>query len=79
MTRHLAAKVEEEKLVLAAQPELAIKILDYARDHGRVTMSDMVHISGASRNTLKVHFRNLVAKNLLIQHGAGKATWYGLP
>ena len=77
--RRLAAKVEQEKLVLAALPELAVKILDYARDHGRVTMSAMVHKSGASRNTLKEHFRNLVEKKLLIQHGAGKASWYGLP
>ena len=77
--RRLAAKVEQEKLVLAALPELAVRILDYARDHGRVTMSNMVRKSGASRNTLKDHFRNLVAKKLLIQHGAGKATWYGLP
>ncbi len=77
--RRLAAKVEQEKLVLAALPELAVKILDYARDHGRVTMSDMVRKSGASRNTLKEHFRNLVEKRHLVQHGAGKATWYSLP
>jgi predicted HTH transcriptional regulator len=77
--RHLAAKVEQEKLVLAAMPELAVKILDYARDHGRVTMSGMVKNTGASRNTLKEHFRNLVQKQHLVQHGLGKATWYATP
>jgi len=77
--RRLAAKIEQERLVLAALPELAVEILDYARDHGRVRMSDMVRKSGASRNTLKEHFRSLVAKRHLVQHGAGKATWYALP
>jgi Fic family protein len=77
--RRLATKVEREKLVIATLPELAVQILDYAREHGRVTMSDMVRSSGASRNTLKEHFRNLVEKQHLAQHGAGKATWYALP
>lgn len=77
--RRLAAKVEQEKIVLAALPALSVKILDYARDHGRVTMNDMAHKTGASRNTLKEHFRSLVEKKRMIQHGAGKATWYALP
>ena len=77
--RRLAVKVEREKLVLAGLPELAVQILDFARDHGRVTMSEMVRISGASRNTLKEHFRNLVEKRHLIQNGVGKGTWYALP
>ncbi len=77
--RRLAVKVELEKIVLADLPELAVKILDYARDQGRVTMRDMVRATGASGNTLKEHFRRLVKKKLLVQHGAGRATWYGLP
>ena len=76
--RRLATKVEREKLVMAALPELAVQILDYAREHGRVTMSGMVRSSGASRNTLKEHFRNLVEKQHLAQHGVGKGTWYAL-
>ncbi len=77
--RHLALKVEHEKLALATLPELAVRILDQARDHGRVTLGQMVRVTGASRNTLKVHFRNLVAQRLLVQHGGGRSTWYGLP
>jgi AraC-like DNA-binding protein len=37
-------------------PELAIQILDYVRQHGRVTMADVVRATGVSRNTLKDHF-----------------------
>jgi hypothetical protein len=77
--RRLAVKVEREKNALAALPELAVKILDYVRDQGRVTTRDIVHEYGASPNTLKVTFRSLVEKGLLIRHGAGRSTWYGLP
>ncbi len=34
--RRLATKVEREKNTLATLTELAVKILDYVRDHGRV-------------------------------------------
>jgi len=77
--RRLATKVEREKNALAALPELAVKILDYVRDQGRVTTRDMVREYGASPNTLKVTFTSLVEKGLLARHGAGRSTWYGLP
>ena len=77
--RRLAAKVEREKVVLETLPELAVKILDYVRDHGRVTTRDMVREFGASPNTLKTTFGNLVKKGLLARHGGGRSIWYGLP
>ena len=77
--RRLAVKVERERIVLTSLPALAVKILDYARDQGRVTMGDMVRTTGASKNTLKEHFRNLVEKKHLVMRGGGRSTWYGLP
>ena len=77
--RHLAVKVERERLVLAALPELAVQVIDYARQHGRVTMRDMMRSTGASRNTLKDHFRRLVNQGQLQMHGTGKGVWYALP
>jgi len=74
----LAIKIDREKMVLITLPELAVEILDFVRDHGRVTMRDMIKKSGASRNTLKEHFRNLVEKRHIVQHGKGKGTWYSL-
>jgi len=44
-----------------------------------VTIGDMIRVTGASRNTLKEHFRRLVALGHLKQHGTRKGTWYGLP
>jgi Fic family protein len=77
--RRLAVKVEREKIALATLSELAVKILDYARDQGRVTTRDMVREFGASPNTLKATFTSLVDKGLLLRHGGGRSTWYGLP
>lgn len=77
--RRLASKVEREKGALASLPELAMNILDYVRDHGRVTTRDMVREKGASPNTLKTTFSNLVNKGLLVRHGGGRSIWYGLP
>jgi len=77
--RRLAVKVEREKNALAVLPELAVKILDYVRDQGRVTTRDIVREHGASPNTLKATFASLVEKGLLVRHGAGRSIWYGLP
>ena len=77
--RRLFAKVEREKGSLALLPELAVKVLDYVRDHGRVTTRDMVREFGASPNTLKTTFSSLVKKGLLVRHGGGRSIWYCLP
>ncbi len=77
--RRLANKVEREKLLLSAIPELALRIVDHVRDHGRVTIGDAVTLTGANRNTLKEHLRMLVERRHLVQHGVGRGTWYSLP
>ncbi|MFK7845909.1 MAG: Fic family protein [Rhodothermales bacterium] len=76
--RRLAAKVEREQKAMTDLPELAILILDYAREHGRVTNRDIARETGASPNTIKAIFRSLTDKSMLVQHGGGRSTWYGL-
>ena len=76
--RRLASKIEREKLILPALPALSLRILDHARDHGRVSMGEMVRLTGASRNTLKQQFRRLVERRHLTKHGGGRSTWYTL-
>ncbi|WP_295392947.1 Fic family protein [uncultured Thiodictyon sp.] len=77
--RRLREKVERERLLLARLPELATRILDQARDHGRISISDAVTLTGASRNTLKLHFKALRERGLLVLHGEGRGAWYSLP
>jgi len=35
-------------------------------------------LTGASRNTLKQHFRTLVERGALDLHGSGRGVWYNL-
>ena len=76
--RRLEKKVEREKLVLAVMPELQLQIVEFAREHGRVTIGEAIKLTGASRNTLKQHFRVLVERGTLSQHGSGRGVWYNL-
>ena len=50
-----------------------------SRDHGRITVADAVTFTGSSRNTLKLHFKALKEQGLLVLHGQGRGSWYGLP
>lgn len=77
--KRLAAKVEKEKILLSTLPELSLEILEHIRQHGRVTIGEMVALKGISRNTLKEHFRQLLKKRHLSMHGKGRGVWYSLP
>ncbi|TXL65938.1 Fic family protein [Zeimonas arvi] len=74
--RRLEKKIERERIVLAALPDLSLQIVEFAREHGRITMGDAMKLTGASRNTLKVHLRNLVERGHLSLHGSGRGVWY---
>jgi Fic family protein len=74
----LERKIEREKLVLASLPDLSLKIVEFVREHGRVTIGEAIKLTGATRNTLKEHFRALVDRGHLTQHGSGRSVWYEL-
>ena len=77
--RRLERKIERERVVLAVLPELQVQIIDFVREHGRMTIGDAIRLTGASRNTLKQHFRVLVERGTLRMHGSGRGVWYDLP
>jgi hypothetical protein len=70
----LTKKIEREKIVLAALPALSLQIVEFAREHGRITMMDAImdaiKLTGGNRNTLKQHFRDWVEWGHLEQHGS---------
>ena len=76
--KRLETKVEREKIVLAALPELSLRLLEITRDRGRLTILDAVTLTGANRSTVKLHFQKLVSDGHLIRSGAGRGTWYSL-
>lgn len=75
--RRLEKKIERERIMLEALPALSLTILELAREHGQLTTSDIVRLTGANRNTIKKHLQILVGGNRLAQHGKGRGTWYG--
>lgn len=75
----LETKIDREQRALASLPDLSARIVEHARAHGRVRIGDMVRLTGASRNTLKMHFRALSDNGQLVMHGKGRGVWYSLP
>ncbi|MCU7806050.1 MAG: DUF977 family protein [Candidatus Thiodiazotropha sp. (ex Lucinoma borealis)] len=73
----LVKKIERERILIEMLPKLAIEILELAKQHGRLTIGQIVKITGANRNTVKKHLQTLVTAKHLTQHGKGKGTWYG--
>lgn len=64
--------------MLVDMPALQRQIVECAREHSRITISEDVKLTGASPNTLKPHFWVLVERGTLNQHGHGRGVWYGL-
>jgi len=72
----LESKIERERILLGDLPQLSVAILELARERGRVTIAEAVKATGASRNTVKDHIRQLTVKQHLTRHGAGRGAWY---
>ncbi len=64
-----------------ALPPVAAKILWRLERETRQTIADLVDayvLCDLSRNTIKLHLRNLVRAGRARKHGRGRATWYTL-
>jgi Fic family protein len=75
--RRLEKKIARERLILTTLPELSLQIIDAVKERGRVTIGEIVNLTGANRNTVKKHLSALVDARHVTQHGTGKGTWYG--
>ena len=73
----LTRKMERERL-MAARPALTEQLLQLIREHGRLTMTAAVKLTGANRNTIKVHLRQLLEVGELRLRGQGRGSWYEL-
>jgi len=74
----LESKIEAEKLITQLPP-LSQDIIQIARQHGKIKVRDVRSITGANRNTIKAHIKELVRRGQLEMVGTGKGTWYKLP
>ncbi len=77
---NLARKVEQEKAAsnTLSLPLLSVQILELFQEHARLTISQMVDMTGGNQNTLKVRLRELVNEGRIKRHGKARATWYSL-
>jgi Fic family protein len=76
--RVLERKITHEHIILGALPALSVAILELARERGRVTIGEVVRMTGHSRNTVKDHLGALTRSGHLTLQGAGRGAWYGL-
>ena len=76
--RRLSEKVDQGRLMLSTMSELAEKIVELARAHGRISVAEIVRATGANRSTVKLRLSVLVRDGVLSRHGQGRTTWYVL-
>jgi Fic family protein len=76
--KRLESKVEQENLLLTQLPQLSLQILLLIKARGQATISEIVTITGANRNTVKKHLETLVVSNRIKKNGVGKGSWYSL-
>jgi Fic family protein len=75
----LEERVEDEKEAQITSEELhplSEEILNLFENAKRLTVSEIVDLTKANRNTIKVRLRELVNSGHLNQHGKARATWY---
>jgi Fic family protein len=72
---HLLKKIEREKIAHAL-PDVSMRILNLAKEHGRVTVSFVTNVLQVNRNTVKKHLQHLVRAEKLILHGKGRGSYY---
>lgn len=74
---NLSLKIQREQ-VMGKLPALSGQILQIVKEHGQAAISDILAITRANRNTIKIRLRELAEDGYLGKHGKGKGTRYVL-
>jgi Fic family protein len=74
----LQVKLDNEQIMASALPLLSVRILELAKQQGRVTTQSIEQATGESRSTIKARLKQLTIDRLLVRYGKGRSTWYGL-
>jgi len=73
----LLEKIQREKLA-DTLPSLSLKIIELAKQHGRIRISFLEKTLQENRNTIKKHIQQLCKRNILMLHGKGRGVYYTL-
>jgi Fic family protein len=71
----LEAKMKDE-LAATKMPRLSLQIVELIRSRGATSIGEAVAATGANRNTVKLHFKNLVNDGHLEKEGVGRGMRY---
>ena len=71
----LEAKMKDE-LAATKLPPLSLQIVEFIKNRGSTSIGEAVGATGANRNTVKVHLKNLVADGHLQKEGVGRGMRY---
>ena len=71
----LEAKMKDE-LAATKMPRLSLQIIELIKSRGATSIGEAVAATGANRNTVKVHFKNLVNDGHLEKEGVGRGMRY---
>jgi Fic family protein len=75
----LTEKISKESILsLANLPTESIRIMELIKDRGRLTISNIVSLTGANRNAVKTRLKHLVEERYIERHGVGKGSWYSM-
>jgi len=71
----LEAKMKDELAIVSLSP-LSMQIIELIKSRGATSISEVVAVTAANRNTVKLHFQNLVASGRLEKKGVGRSSRY---
>lgn len=71
----LEAKMKDELAATKMAP-LSLQIIEFIKGRGPTSIGEAVAATGANRNTVKLHFRNLVNDGYLEKEGVGRGMRY---
>jgi len=74
--RGLQEKIEREQALQLHVSDYAATLLNLIEEHGKLSLSELVGLTGFNKNTTKKHVQKLVKKQQVIMHGKARAAWY---
>jgi predicted transcriptional regulator len=56
--------------------DLSRKIIDVIKEKESASIREIMHLTGANKNTIKKHLSTLVRNELIMPYGSGRSTKY---
>jgi predicted ArsR family transcriptional regulator len=76
--KNVLEKKLRDELTAARLPQLSQQIMALIKSRGPTSVGEVVAVTSANRNTVKLHFKNLVRDGHLISEGNGRGVRYRL-